>query len=127
MKPSCINDFYERLEISRNASQDEIKSAYRKLALKWHPDKNPAERDNECQVEFIAISEAYTKLSEDGRQIFEEAKQGGLDDDLYEIYNLMFEAVEKVSPDLEKAMRMFMPYSPGMAYVLKDLFKETNR
>lgn len=56
-------DYYEVLKISRNATTDDIKKAYRKLALKWHPDKNP-DRQDEATKKFKEISEAYEVLSD---------------------------------------------------------------
>lgn len=56
-------DFYKILEVDKSASQDEIKKAYRKLALKWHPDKNP-DNMTEADKKFKEISEAYHILSD---------------------------------------------------------------
>ncbi|MBU2612491.1 MAG: DnaJ domain-containing protein [Nanoarchaeota archaeon] len=64
-KPSETDDYYERLGISKNASLDEIKGAYRKLAMVYHPDKNPG-KENESKLEFIAVGEAYELLSGKG-------------------------------------------------------------
>lgn len=60
-------DLYEVLGISRNASQDEIKKAYRKLALQYHPDKNPG--DKQAEEKFKEIAEAYAILSDPNKRV----------------------------------------------------------
>mgnify|MGYP001478965081 CR=1 FL=1 len=58
-------DFYEVLGVSKNASADEIKKAYRKLALEWHPDRN---KDAKAHEKFKEINEAYAVLSDPGKK-----------------------------------------------------------
>lgn len=55
-------DYYEVLGLSKGASDDEIKKAFRKLAMKYHPDKNPG--DKEAEEKFKEINEAYAVLSD---------------------------------------------------------------
>ena len=59
-------DLYEVLGVSRNASQDEIKKAYRKLAIQYHPDKNPG--DASAEEKFKEIAEAYAILSDQDKR-----------------------------------------------------------
>lgn len=59
-------DYYELLGVSREASQDDIKKAYRKLAMKYHPDRNP--NDKEAEEKFKEISEAYEVLSDEKKR-----------------------------------------------------------
>ncbi|MEQ2258166.1 DnaJ subfamily B member 6-A, partial [Xenotaenia resolanae] len=60
-------DYYSVLGVPRNASQDDIKKAYRKLALKWHPDKNPDNKE-EAERKFKELAEAYEVLSDKSRR-----------------------------------------------------------
>ena len=55
------SDYYEVLGISKNADESEIKKAYRKLAIKYHPDKNPD--DASAEEKFKEAAEAYEVLS----------------------------------------------------------------
>lgn len=73
-------DYYDTLDISRTATPEEIKKAYRKKALQFHPDKNPG--DAEAEKRFKEVSEAYEVLSDEKkRQMYDrygkEALQGG--------------------------------------------------
>jgi len=71
-------DFYEVLGVARTASVDEIKSAYRKSALKWHPDRNPQNKQ-EAEVKFRECTEAYSVLSDtQKRQVYDTYGHAGL-------------------------------------------------
>jgi len=58
-----MRDLYDIIGVSKNATQDEIKKSYRKLALKYHPDRNPDNKD--AEKNFKEAAEAYSILSED--------------------------------------------------------------
>ncbi|GAI48630.1 unnamed protein product, partial [marine sediment metagenome] len=57
-------DYYEILGVPRGASEDEIKKAYRKLALQYHPDRAPQSKKKEYEEKFKEISQAYRILSD---------------------------------------------------------------
>ncbi len=81
------DDYYELLEIERTSDDGVIKSSYRKLAMRWHPDKNPGNPDAEAK--FKAISEAYDCLKDPqkraaydqyGKAAFQNGGGGGAQD-----------------------------------------------
>ncbi|PBC30180.1 dnaJ homolog subfamily B member 3 isoform X3 [Apis florea] len=71
-------DYYKVLEVQRTATSGDIKKAYRKLALRWHPDKNP-ENLEEANKRFKEISEAYEVLSDEKkRRVYDQYGKEGL-------------------------------------------------
>ncbi|MFZ5776186.1 MAG: molecular chaperone DnaJ [Thermodesulfobacteriota bacterium] len=76
------SDFYKRLGVKADASAEEIKKAYRKLAMKYHPDKNPG--DKEAEEKFKAATEAYEVLGDlEKRKIYDRYGVAGLKDSGY--------------------------------------------
>src|SRR5476651_1784266 len=76
--PSQKADYYDTLGVKREATPDEIKSAFRTLAKKWHPDRNP-ENKAEAEEKFKEIAEAYSILSEeDKRQRYDQFGHAGV-------------------------------------------------
>jgi len=57
------NGYYRTLGVRTNATEAELKKAYRKLALRWHPDKNPGNRE-QAEEQFKLLAEAYEALSD---------------------------------------------------------------
>ena len=96
-------DYYELLEVTRTASGEEIKKAYRQAALKFHPDRNPG--NQEAEEKFKLASEAYEILSDaQKRQIYDQYGHAGLDssghqpfrggaEDIFDSFGDLFEDV----------------------------------
>ncbi|MCH1430197.1 MAG: molecular chaperone DnaJ [Chlamydiales bacterium] len=100
-----MSDYYQTLGVSRSASASEIKKAYRKLALKFHPDKNQG--DDKAEQRFKEISEAYEVLSDDQkRQIYDQYGKDGLN-------GAMGGGAEGFS-SMEEALKTFMGAFGGM-------------
>ncbi|XP_027338556.1 dnaJ homolog subfamily B member 13-like isoform X2 [Abrus precatorius] len=71
-------DYYKILQVDKNATDEELKKAYRKLAMKWHPDKNPTNK-KEAETKFKQISEAYEVLNDpQKRAIYDQYGEEGL-------------------------------------------------
>ncbi len=97
-------DYYEALEVSRDCSGAELKKSYRKLAMKYHPDRNQGDKD--AEERFKIINEAYQVLSDkEKRAIYDRYGKAGLEghsrgaggfgrgqsmDDIMDIFNSMF-------------------------------------
>ncbi|KAG6488225.1 dnaJ homolog subfamily B member 1-like [Zingiber officinale] len=71
-------DYYKVLGVDRSAKDDDLKKSYRKLAMKWHPDKNPNNK-KEAEAKFKQISEAYEVLSDQQkRAVYDQYGEEGL-------------------------------------------------
>ena len=86
-------DYYKILGVNKDADENEIKKAYRKLAIKYHPDKNLGNK--EAEEKFKEINEAYEVLSDkDKRSKYDmygkEGLSGGVNIDPMDIFNKMF-------------------------------------
>ena len=98
-------DYYEVLGLQKGASEDEIKKAFRKMAMKYHPDRNPG--DKEAEEKFKEINEAYSVLSDpDKKNKYDRFGHAGVDpnagfggggfsgaggfDDIFDIFGSMF-------------------------------------
>ena len=92
------DDYYNVLEVPRAASEDQIKKAYRRMAVKWHPDKNPSNRDF-AEKKFKLVAEAYEVLADPRkRQRYDMYGKSGLENgggssqmhDPFDIFNAFF-------------------------------------
>ncbi|HTV60546.1 MAG TPA: molecular chaperone DnaJ [Verrucomicrobiae bacterium] len=103
-------DFYEVLGVPRDATAEQIKSAYRKAAMKWHPDRNP-ESKQEAEENFRLASEAYTILSDtQKRAVYDRYGHAGLDSRGFEtggFNSTIFEEFQDILGDM-------LGFDPGM-------------
>ncbi|OUZ99691.1 DnaJ domain [Macleaya cordata] len=71
-------DYYNILKVNRNATDEDLKKSYRRLAMKWHPDKNPNNK-KDAEAKFKQISEAYEVLSDpQKRAVYDQYGEEGL-------------------------------------------------
>lgn len=70
-----VKDYYSILGIARNSSPDDIKKAYRKLAMKYHPDRNRGEGAAAAEEKFKEVKEAYEMLSDPPKQSSQASKE----------------------------------------------------
>ncbi|KAL5975611.1 hypothetical protein ACLOJK_019936 [Asimina triloba] len=78
MKHKMGVDYYNILKVNRNATDDDLRKSYRRLAMTWHPDKNPSNK-KEAEAKFKQISEAYEVLSDpEKRAIYDQHGEEGL-------------------------------------------------
>ena len=98
---STKRDYYEILEVKKNATHEELKKAYREMALRHHPDRVPAEKKKEAEDAFKEISEAYAVLSDpQKRALYDQYGHSGIDqkfaqEDIYKgtDFNSVFEGM----------------------------------
>ncbi len=104
-------DYYEILEINKDANEDDIKKAYKKLAFKWHPDKNPNNKE-EAERRFKEISEAYQVLSDNTKKNMYDL---GCDDDIpdYDDDDLDFDIKFNIPKGPRPPMRGFNFKNPN--------------
>lgn len=77
---STKRDYYEVLGVKKSASLDEIRKAYREMALRFHPDRVPAEQKKAAEEKFKEVSEAYAVLSDaQKRAVYDEYGHAGVD------------------------------------------------
>ena len=128
-------DYYEVLEVAKNASADEIKKAYRKKAIQYHPDKNPG--DKEAEEKFKEAAEAYEVLSDpDKRSRYDQfghqgvggaAGGGGFGAGGMSMEDILSPGYNKVSWVLCKRLRPVPPVTEKDVLLLKNVLIATER
>ena len=103
-----MKDYYQILGVPRNATEEEIKRAYRRLALQYHPDRNPG--DKEAEEKFKEIAEAYEVLRDpEKRQLYDLYGQEGVKRTGFS----GFRTVEDIFSTFSDLFEEFFGFSPG--------------
>jgi molecular chaperone DnaJ len=112
MPTASKRDYYEVLSVTREVSADGIKSAYRKAALQWHPDRNPQNKE-EAEAMFRQASEAYSVLSDpEKRAVYDRyghaglsggSFEGGFNSTIFEEFQDIFDLFGMQDPPAEVA------------------------
>lgn len=105
-------DYYKILGVNKNATDKEIKQAYRKLAIKWHPDRNPGNK--EAEEKFKEIVEAYDVLSD---------RQKRQQYDMFGTADSSFSTSNGKGPDISEFMKHFM-HQGGFGSFFDDDFND---
>ncbi len=118
-----MTDWYSVLQVSRQASEGEIKSAYRKMAKKYHPDAHPG--DQKCEARFKEITEAYTILSDaKKRRKYDEELSGQSQKEPYQKpkeKSRTDEGVGKVNfEDLSRNFESFFGFNPRTKEIVNE-------
>ena len=97
-------DYYEILELDRSASPEDVKRAYRRAALKFHPDKNPGNK--EAEIRFKECSEAYEVLSDsEKRSRYDQYGHEGLrGTTMHDYQHMQYEDIFSVFNDIFSGM-----------------------
>ncbi len=133
--PATVKDYYKTLNVGKDASQDEIKKAFRKLARKYHPDLNPG--DKTAEEKFKEINEAYAVLSDpqkraeydSGGKTFENFFEGFRDFNFREAFNFgdifsnIFDTESRVEPRYAQGENILT----GIELTLEEAFTGTTR
>ncbi len=130
-------DYYEILGVSKDATSIEIKKAYRRLAMKYHPDKNPG--DKEAEEKFKLINEAYQVLSdEEKRTVYDRYGKEGLEgrgfrantnfEDIFDMFKDIFgggfgfeEYEENLPYDIDKALEINLSFEEAAYGISKEI------
>ncbi|CCI45436.1 unnamed protein product [Albugo candida] len=118
------NDYYENLGLTKNATDAQIKSAYRKLAIQYHPDKNLGNKE-EAETNFKIVGEAYNILSDrNTRSVYDLYGKEGLEDGMepvtkeraMKIFREFFRFGDEMDPDAPERAKGIRRAAGGVVY-----------
>jgi len=119
-----MQDYYDILNVPRTAGDDDLRRAYKKLAMRWHPDKHPTESKRVVEAKFKQICEAYGVLSDSNkRQIYDLYGEDGLKSGYYDVSSPSAAAAPRAGGGVGLRKGTSFKYSPrGDDDILADFF-----